>query len=128
MRVTRFVPLFLTVLAVSFSSTGADHSSNAPALRDLKKFQVAPGLKVGLFATEPLLQNPVCFSIDQQGRFFVVETHRYRNAIFDITANTPWLLDDLSFRTVDDRAAFLARTFTTNFAALTNDSEIIRLV
>lgn len=121
--------LCVLLIALANPVRGADgHSTNNFASQDLKKFQVAPGLKVELFASEPLLQNPVCFSIDQQGRFFVVETHRYRNAIFDITANTPWLLDDLSFRTVEDRAAFLAQTFATNFAVLTNDSEIIRLV
>src|SRR5438552_3486243 len=43
----------------------------------VKKLQPAAGLKVELFAAEPLLRNPVSFSIDEKGRFFVVETHRY---------------------------------------------------
>ncbi|MEW6305215.1 MAG: HEAT repeat domain-containing protein [Verrucomicrobiota bacterium] len=94
----------------------------------IKKFQPASGLKVELFAAEPLLENPVAFSIDEKGRFFISETHRYREAIFDITKNLPWLIDDLSFRTVEDRAIFLARTFTTNFNILTKDSELVRLV
>src|SRR5687768_2868814 len=117
--------LVLTGLAALASA--AEHSTNSPVEADVRKLQVAPGWKAVPVAAEPLLQNPVAFSIDARGRFFVVETHRYRNAIFDITANTPWLLDDLSFRTVNDRGAFLARTFATNFSVLTNDSELIRL-
>ena len=94
----------------------------------IKKFEVAPGLKVELFAAEPLLQNPVAFSIDEKGRFFVAETHRYKDSIFDITTKTNWLLNDLSFKTVSDRAAFLQKTFSTNIAVLTNHSELIRLI
>lgn len=104
------------------------HSTNTALAADLKKFKVAPGLKVEVVAAEPLLQNPVAFSIDARGRYFIAESHRWATSVFDITQNTPWLLDDLSFRTVNDRAAFLARQFATNFAVLTNDSELIRLV
>jgi len=95
----------------------------------LKQLQVAPGLKVELVAAEPLLQNPVAFSVDERGRFFIAETHRYKKAVFDITQRVPWLLDDLSCRTVADREALLRRHFPgTNFSVLTNDSEVIRLV
>jgi quinoprotein glucose dehydrogenase len=107
----------------------AQHGTNAAAEAKLKQLQVAPGLKVELVAAEPLLQNPVSFSVDEQGRFFIAETHRYKKAVFDITQRVPWLLDDLSCRTVADREALLRRHFPgTNFAVLTNDSEVIRLV
>jgi len=119
-------------MAVALCSlvTSAAAQTNAPSDAELaiKKFQVAEGLKVEVFAAEPLLQNPVAFSIDEKGRVFVAETHRYREAIFDITQNLPWLLDDLAFRTVAERSNFLARTFATNSAFLTKDSELIRLV
>ena len=128
-EVMRFPVILLLCLFVNRALWAAEtHSTNHPAEADLKKFKLAPGLKVELFAAEPLLENPVAFSIDTKGRFYVVETFRYRTSIFDITANTPWLLDDLSFRTVEDRSAFLARTFVTNFAVLTNLSERVRLV
>ena len=107
----------------------AQHSTNTAAEAKLKQLQVAPGLKVELVAAEPLLQNPVAFSVDERGRFFIAETHRYKKAVFDITQRVPWLLDDLSCRTVADREALLRRHFPgTNFSVLTNDSEIIRLV
>ena len=63
----------------------AQHSDNSPGELAMKKFQLAPGLKIDLFAAEPQLMNPVSFSIDEQGRIFVVETHRYKSSIFDIT-------------------------------------------
>jgi quinoprotein glucose dehydrogenase len=107
----------------------AQHATNAAAEAKLKQLQVAPGLKVELVATEPLLQNPVAFSVDERGRFFIAETHRWKTAVFDITQRVPWLLDDLSCRTVADRDAHLHRLFPgTNFATLTNHSERIRLV
>lgn len=120
----------LTVaLAALILPCPAQHGTNAAAEAKLKQLQVAPGLKVELIAAEPLLQNPVAFSVDERGRFFIAETHRYKKAVFDITQRVPWLLDDLSCRTVADREALLRRHFPgTNFSVLTNDSEVIRLV
>ena len=117
------------VLEVMGAAWAADsHSTNTLVAQDLRKFQLGPGLQIEPFAVEPLVVNPVAFSIDGRGRFYIAETHRYGPAVFDITANTPWLLDDLSARTVQDRAAFLARTFSTNYAQLTNTAEVIRRV
>ena len=115
--------IFLTAPALL-----AQHSVDSPAQLAMKKFQLAPGLKIDLFAAEPQVMNPVSFSIDERGRIFVVETHRYGISIFDITQNQPWLLDDLSFRAVADREAFLSRTFATNLSLMTKDSELVRLV
>jgi quinoprotein glucose dehydrogenase len=42
------------------------------------KFRVAPGLKVDLFAAEPMVQNIVSFAFDVQGRCYVVESRRRR--------------------------------------------------
>ena len=122
----RFLAIALTLLTLPCP---AQHATNAAAEAKLKQLQVAPGLKVELVAAEPLLQNPVAFSVDERGRFFIAETHRWKSAVFDITQRVPWLLDDLSCRTVADREALLRRHFPgTNFATLTNHSELIRLV
>lgn len=118
----------LAVAVLASGRAAESHSANTALAADLKKLKLAPGLKAEVVAAEPLLQNPVAFSIDARGRYFIAESHRWATSVFDITKETPWLLDDLSFRTVNDRAAFLARQFATNFAVLTNDSELIRLV
>jgi quinoprotein glucose dehydrogenase len=110
----------------------AQHGPAAPdfdgAAADLRRFQPAAGLKVEVWAAEPQLENPVAFAFDNSGRCFIAETHRYGISIFDITQNTNWLANDLSFRSPADRGAFLEATFTTNRALLTRDSELVRLV
>ena len=127
-RIRSALTALLLALAAGVSVAAEPHSTNQPAELDMKKFQIAPGLKIELIASEPLLMNPVAFSVDERGRFFVVETHRYRNSIFDVTEKTNWLAEDLSFRRVEDRSNFLAQTFATNLSVLTTNSEIIRLV
>ena len=73
----------------------------------MKKFSVAPGLRVDLWAEEPLLANVVALSFDEKGRAFVVETYRRRTSVPDIRKNMDWLMDSLAMRTVDDRIGFL---------------------
>ena len=76
----------------------------------LKKFTIAPGLRVDLWAEEPLIENVVAFAFDEKGRAFVVETHRRRTSVPDIRKNTDWLFDSLAMRTVEDRVDFLHKT------------------
>lgn len=76
----------------------------------LKKFSVAAGLRVDLWAAEPLLANPVAFSFDDKGRAFVVETYRRRTSVPDIRKHTEWLMDSLGMRKVEDRVDFLLKT------------------
>ncbi|MDB6025315.1 MAG: Heme-binding protein [Verrucomicrobiales bacterium] len=120
--------IFVGCLLASAECFGQAHGTNTDAELSVKKLEAAPGLKVELFASDPLLQNPVAFSIDEKGRFFISESHRYKDSIFDITQRPAWLTNDLATRTVPEREAFLRKTFGTNIAALTKDSEIIRLV
>lgn len=49
--------------------------SSAPrtAEEELKSFQVAPGFRVELVASEPLVQDPVAMQIGPDGRLWVVE-------------------------------------------------------
>lgn len=90
----------------SFSSrTGTNNEAELA----LKRFRVAPGLKVELFAAEPLLTNPVSFAFDEKGRVFVVETYRRQTSVYEIDRHFEWLDADLSFRTVEDRANFFKK-------------------
>jgi quinoprotein glucose dehydrogenase len=94
----------------------------------LAKFQPAPGLAVSLVAAEPLLANPVAFSIDAQGRFLVAETWRIKSAVLDARDYMKWLDDDLACRTVADRIALLRRQFKDDFARFSQHHELLRLV
>ena len=86
-------------------------ATNDPAASMLT-FRVARGLKVDLFAAEPMVQNIVSFAFDEQGRCYVVESHRRRTSVFDIGNFPEWLEADFSLRTVEDRANFFKRTLT----------------
>lgn len=44
---------------------------------ELESFVIEPGLKVELVASEPLVQDPVVFSFDADGRLWVVEMRGY---------------------------------------------------
>ncbi|MFN0067941.1 MAG: PQQ-dependent sugar dehydrogenase, partial [Limisphaerales bacterium] len=132
-----FVRLLLAAGLLPGLPAAAQHAAEAPAFAaaagDVRKFQLASGLTLEPWAAEPQLANPVAFSLAPAGTngvaAYVAETHRMGVSVLDITQNTPWLLHDLSFRTVADRAAFLAGTaFATNTALLTRDSEILRRV
>lgn len=92
-------------------------------------FQLAPGLQLSVWASEPQVQNGVAFSFDLQGRCFVAETHRYKDSIFDITQRTNWLLNDLAFRSPQDRLEFLVEQFTAlQPDLLTRNSEAVRIL
>ena len=103
----------------------------------MKKFQLPAGFKIELFAAEPMLANPVAFSIDERGRVFVAETYRHSavgpafrfyEGVFDIRSHMDWLEDDLASRSVADRVQLLRQKLGANFASLTNISERIRLL
>ncbi|HKX61806.1 MAG TPA: PQQ-dependent sugar dehydrogenase, partial [Verrucomicrobiae bacterium] len=89
----------------------------------LRKFTVAPGLKVDLFAAEPDVRNPVALSVDGYGRVYVVESDRRRSSVFDIRGHKDWLDADLAFRTIQQRAEFLKQQVSP-----TNPAVIKRLI
>lgn len=86
--------------------------SKSEALEALKRLRPAQGLQVDLFASEPLLENPVSFAFDGRGRVLVVETHRRRTSVYDIRNHADWLDIDFSFRTVSDRLNFFKSVLT----------------
>ncbi len=70
-----------------------------------KSIRLAPGLKLELFASEPMLANPVAFCIDERGRFFVAETFRLHSGVTDNRSHMNWLDADMASKTVADRVA-----------------------
>jgi quinoprotein glucose dehydrogenase len=103
----------------------------------MKRFRIPTGFKIEIFAAEPLLANPVSFSIDERGRFFVAETYRHGavaqnppvfNGVLDIRSHLAWLDEDLACRTVDDRIALLRRRLGADSSKLEVASERVRLI
>src|SRR5262249_30749291 len=112
--------LFLWTLLVSpFPATGAEEAPSTPAPRiasastegeeAIKRFRLPQGFKAELVAAEPLLANPVCFCIDEQGRFYVAETFRLHAGVTDIRGHMNWLDDDLASASVEDRVAMMKK-------------------
>ncbi|HMP04340.1 MAG TPA: HEAT repeat domain-containing protein, partial [Gemmatales bacterium] len=92
----------------------------------LQRMQLAPGLKVSLWAAEPMLANPVCLAIDHRGRIFVAETFRLNDGVSDIRGLMAWLDDDLACRTVDDRDRMMRKWMRQHYSRNTVHHDRIR--
>src|SRR5882724_8923313 len=82
--------------------------------RAIAKMQPASGLKVELFAAEPMLANPVALNFDNRGRCFVVETWRFEHGVIDMRGHQDWLDDDLASTSVEDRVHLVRRKMGPN--------------
>ena len=91
----------------------------------MKKFKLAPGLKVDLWAAEPQLANPVAFCIDERGRIYVAETHRLHQGVTDIRGHMNWLDEELAAKTTDDMRALFVRH---KYDGKTNISERVTMI
>ena len=105
----------------------------APATKEgearIKQFKLSPGLKVGLWAAEPMLANPVAFSVDELGRVFTSETYRYRSSVLDIRHYMFMLENDLANRTLEDRMAQIRRHFgAEGVGELSQETEVLRML
>lgn len=98
------------------------------AERAIKNFRVTSGFDVELFAAEPHLANPVCFFIDNQGRFYVGETFRHHAGVTDMRGHTSWLEDDLACRTIEDRLESMRKNLGDDFPKYSTEHDRVRLV
>ena len=96
--------------------------------KQMRKMQVPEGFSAGLFAAEPLLANPVSFTIDEKGVMYVAETYRYRTSALDIRHYMFMLEDDLACRTTDDRIASIKKNFPKDWEKLGLETELVRRV
>lgn len=91
-------------------------SQAQPGSRDARRaiagFRIPAGLRVELFAAEPLVANPVAFTIDHRNRFYVAETFRLHHGVTDTRNHMDWLDDDLACRTIADRVAMYRKFLT----------------
>ena len=119
--------------ATILGSTGKPYNPTIAAASDegekaIRTFRVPAGLKVELFAAEPLLANPVAFCIDEKGRFYVAETFRHEAGVTDTRGHMNWLDDDLACRTVADRVAMYKKFLGKEFESYKVEHERVRRV
>ena len=81
--------------------------ASAEAANAIKQFKLDEGLRVDLWAAEPLLANPVSIATDEKGRWFVAETFRLHAGVSDIRAHMHWLEDELASTSLDTFLAIL---------------------
>lgn len=75
MRVAFAITAFSGQLLFAANPTGFGPEA---AKEQLKQLKVADGLAVGLFASEPMIRNPISMDIDARGRVWVTEGANYR--------------------------------------------------
>ena len=121
-------PAFCNHIAAAEQGTAASSQRPSDAELAISRFRVPPGLKVDMWAAEPMLANPVAFNFDEQGRMFLCETYRLHAGVDDIRGIMDWLDEELASRTADDRLAEMKRHLGDRFASYTNKSERIRLI
>lgn len=73
--------------------------------------ETAEGLEVALWATDSLAPDPIALSIDDFGRVYLTRTNRQKNSEFDIRGYEHWMTASISLQSVEDRRAFLKKTF-----------------
>jgi quinoprotein glucose dehydrogenase len=77
--------------------------------RQMKAFRVPDGLAVDLFATEPLLANPVAIAVDERNRVFVAEEYRFNAGVAENRTQGFLLEDDLRVTTLEERRAMFEK-------------------
>jgi putative membrane-bound dehydrogenase-like protein len=69
----------LDLIGALLISCGAAFSQGHPAAEAAGKMTVAEGLEVGLFASEPMVRQPVAIEFDDRGRLWVIQYLQYPN-------------------------------------------------
>lgn len=104
----RFALFLLVVPLVTLAAPPEDAAPKLPdgaeaARKQMAAFRLPAGMKVELFAAEPKLASPVAIGLDEKGRVYVAEEHRFNAGTEENRTRAFLLEDDLQVRTLDDR-------------------------
>src|SRR5262249_41651223 len=140
----RIIPLVMCILGIAMFALAAapqepGHDPTKPfepkiaaasqePQQAMKRIRVPAGVKVELFAAEPLLANPVAFCFDEKGRCYVAETYRIQHGVTDNRNHMYWLDDDLASRTVADRVSMYKKHLKDKFATYEVAHDRVRLI
>ena len=104
-------------------------AASPEALQASKSFKVPSGMKLSLFAAEPMLANPVAFCVDEHGKFYVCETFRHHAGVTDNRNHMNWLDADVASRSVADRVEMYRKFLKPGeFEAFNVEHERVRLI
>ncbi len=85
--------------------------AKAKEIREKTAVKLTDGIQMTLWASDSLAPDPVAMSIDDQGRVYLIRTNRQKNSEFDIRGHRDWMTESIGLQTVEDRRAFLHKTF-----------------
>jgi quinoprotein glucose dehydrogenase len=80
----------------------------AEEIRAAVPVELADGLTLDLWASDPLLIDPIALDVDDRGHVYVTGTARTRSFL-DIRNHPTWVTEALSLRTTDDYRRFVHR-------------------
>ena len=83
----------------------------AKLARETITAEVADGLELSLWASDSLAPDPIALDIDNEGNVYITRTNRAKNSEFDIRGHRDWMTESISLESVEDRRAFLHKTF-----------------
>ncbi|MHB1556456.1 MAG: PVC-type heme-binding CxxCH protein [Isosphaeraceae bacterium] len=94
-----------------------------------RSIQVPDGLRLGIFATEPMVGNPVALGIDERGRVYVAETYRLYRGVTDTRRHMKWLDEDMASRSIEDRVALFRKYLSKQeFEGYHGVTDLVRLL
>ncbi len=134
---SKFLRLSATIFAIAFIAAGsfaqdeykpkiADASGDAELA--LKGFVVPPGMTGKLIAAEPLLANPVAFTVTNDGRIIVCETFRQEVGVEDNRNHMNWLDNDLQLESIEEREAMFRRYMGPDVEKWTKEQDRLRML
>lgn len=78
-----------TAFILTFSACSSQPSPPLSPADQQKTFQLAPGLRIELVASEPMVQDPVAMAFDEDGRLWVVEMRGFMPDIDGVGEDDP---------------------------------------
>ncbi len=97
----------------SFQINSEDARDLSEKIRQSTNVTLASELELSLWAADTLVRDPIAISIDESGKIYYTSATRQANSEFDIRGHANWMTASISFQTVEDRRAFLKKTFNT---------------
>ncbi|MBB4080061.1 putative membrane-bound dehydrogenase-like protein [Lewinella aquimaris] len=124
----RFLPLFLGLLTLAYCAQQPENkeptypdrtielepgqaATLATKIRAESNIQLDGDLELSLWASDSLVTDPIAISVAPDGKIFYTSATRQEHSEFDIRGHRDWMTASIAFETVEDRRAFLRKTF-----------------